>query len=198
MNIDLKLFKNIIKEARHNPDLLDSYSPNQFRAKEKLIDHVNNLKILDNNSEITIFGSWYGSIFIPAFKHVKRITLVDIDTNVINISKNRLFDHYKNLDYVSKDVFNWAEDSSRIRKTDLIINTSCEHMKSMRELKILKEINCYFAFQSNNMFNISTHTNCVNNIDEFKKQLPENANILIEDKIEDERGTRFLLIGELK
>ena len=32
--IDLQLFKNIIAEGRHNGDLLDSYSPNQFKTKE--------------------------------------------------------------------------------------------------------------------------------------------------------------------
>src|SRR6056300_1621888 len=153
-NIEIELFKKIIQESRHNPDVLDSYSINQFNAKEKLIEHVENLNILDNNSEIVIFGSWYGSIFIPGFKYVKRITLVDTDRAVINISKNRLFDHYKNVDFVCNDVFEWAEDSSRIKKTNLIINTSCEHMKSMKELKILSNLNCYFAFQSNNMFNI--------------------------------------------
>jgi len=194
-NIEIELFKKIIQESRHNPDVLDSYSINQFNAKEKLIEHVENLNILDNNSEIVIFGSWYGSIFIPGFKYVKRITLVDTDRAVINISKNRLFDHYKNVDFVCNDVFEWAEDSSRIKKTDLIINTSCEHMKSMKELKILSNLNCYFAFQSNNMFNIPTHTNCVNNIDEFKEQLPYNANVMVEDEIKDERGTRFLVIG---
>ena len=68
-------------------------------------------------------------------------------------------------------------------------------MKSMKELKILSNLNCYFAFQSNNMFNIPTHINCINNIDEFKEQLPDNANIMVEDEIKDERGTRFLVIG---
>jgi hypothetical protein len=47
------------------------------------------------------------------------------------------------------------------------------------------------------MFDIPTHVNCVNSIDEFKKQLPNEANVLIEDKISDERGTRFMLIGKL-
>ena len=32
--IDLQLFKNIMAEGRHNSDLLDSYSPNQFKTKE--------------------------------------------------------------------------------------------------------------------------------------------------------------------
>jgi hypothetical protein len=47
------------------------------------------------------------------------------------------------------------------------------------------------------MFDIPTHSNCVNNIEEFKKQLPENAKVLIEDEIPDERGTRFTLIGKI-
>jgi len=55
----------------------------------------------------------------------------------------------------------------------------------------------HFAFQSNAMFSIPTHTNCVGTIEEFKLQLPDNAKVLIEDKIPDERGSRFTLIGEI-
>ena len=194
MDIDLQLFKNIMAEARHNSDLLDSYSPNQFKSKEVLINHINHLNILNKKSEIVLIGSWYGSILIPAFKQVKRITAIDLDKNIISIAKNRLFSHYKNVDFISKDVFDWLPDSSRIKKTDLIINTSCEHMRSMKELDL--NTNAYFAFQSNNMFDIPTHINCVNNIEEFKEQMPSNAKVLIEDEIKDDRGTRFLLIGK--
>ena len=73
--IDLDLFKNIMEEARDNTDLLDSYSPNQFKSKENLINHIKSLNILNKDSEIVIFGSWYGSILIPAFyNQVKKIT----------------------------------------------------------------------------------------------------------------------------
>ena len=89
MDIDLELFKNIMAEARHNDDLLDSYSPNQFKSKERLIKHIRDLDIVDEKSEITILGGWYGSILIPAFKEVKRISLIDIDEKVISIAKNR-------------------------------------------------------------------------------------------------------------
>jgi hypothetical protein len=193
--IDLQLFKNIMKEARHNSDLLDSYSPNQFKSKEVLINHIRDLNILNSNSEIIIFGSWYGSILIPALKEVRRITLIDKDKDVISIAKNRLFNNYKNVDFICDDVFNWAPNSSRIKKSDLIINTSCEHMRSMKELNLNTE--AYFAYQSNNMFDIPTHINCVNNIEEFKKQLPDRAEVLIEDEMPDERGTRFTLIGKI-
>jgi len=195
MDIDLQLFKNIIKEARHNDDLLDSYSPNQFKSKEVLINHVNSLNILDEKSEITILGSWYGSILIPAFKQVKRITAIDVDDKVIRIAKQRLFKHYTNTDFITADVFNLGKFKYGVENSNLIINTSCEHMRSMKELDL--NTNAYFAFQSNNMFDIPTHINCVNNIEEFKEQMPSNAKILIEDHIKDDRGNRFLLVGKL-
>jgi hypothetical protein len=196
MDVDLQLFKNIMKESRNNSDLLDSYSPNQFKSKEILINHIKNLNILNSNSEITILGGWYGSILIPSFKSIKRITLIDIDKNIISIAKNRLFNHYKNVDFITSDVFH-KNRYGRIMNANLIINTSCEHMKPMKELEPLKNSKSYFAFQSNNMFDIPTHINCVNTINEFKEQLPSNAKIMIEDYITDDRGTRFLLIGQL-
>ena len=196
--INLDLFKNIMNEARNNPDLLDSFSPNQFKSKENLINHIKKLNILNSESEIVIFGCWYGSILIPAFyNEVKRITAIDIDDNVIGIAKNRIFKNYDKVDFIVNDAFVWANKSSRIKSTNLIINTSCEHMQPMKNLPILNNINSYFAFQSNNMFDIETHINCVNNIEEFKKQLPSKAKILIEDQIEEDRGIRFTLIGQL-
>ena len=131
MDVDLQLFKNIMAEARNNSDLLDSYSPNQFKTKEKLISYVRDLNILDNNSQIAILGGWYGSIFIPSFKEVKRITLIDLNTDVLSIAKNRLFKHYNNIDYITSDVFD-ENRYGRIKDANLIINTSCEHMKPMK------------------------------------------------------------------
>ena len=194
--IDLRLFKNIIAEARHNTDLLDSYSPNQFKTKERLIGHIRDLNVVDDKSEITILGGWYGSILIPAFKEAKRISLIDLDKQVVSIAKQRLFKHYENLDFITSDVFD-DNRYGRIRYANLIINTSCEHMKDMKELKALQDSNAYFAFTSNNMFDIEGHTNCVNNIEQFEQQMPDNAKVLVRDSITDDRGTRFMLIGKL-
>ena len=200
--MDIKILKNIItnlisssmRELRDDKDLLDSFSPNQFKSKLKLINHIENLNILNEDSEIVIFGCWYGSILIPAFYNkVKKITAIDIDPKVISRAKYNLFKD-TNVDFISKDVFDWAPDSSRIKKTDLIINTSCEHMPPMKKLNL--ETKAYFAYTSNNMYDIEGHINCVSSIEEFKYQLPDNAKVLIEDRIVDERGTRFLLIGK--
>ena len=184
-----------MREVRDNKDLLDSFSPNQFISKLNLINHIESLDILNKNSEIVIFGCWYGSILIPAFYNkVKRITGIDINAQVISRNKYNLYPEFKKLDFITGDVFEWAADSSRIKKTDLIINASCENMKSMNELQL--DTNAYFAFQSNNMYDIHDSINCVKSMDEFRKQLPNNTKILIEDKVPDDRGTRFTLIGK--
>lgn len=194
-NIGIDIFKNIIAEARHNTNLLDSYSPNQFKSKESLIKLIQKLELL--NPHITILGSWYGSILIPAFvDQAKKITCIDLEDMYIRIAKNRLFKKYKNIEYYNEDVFD-PICHNRIKNSNLIINTSCEHMSNMSELPALYESNAYFAFQSNNMYDIPTHINCVASIDEFYFQLPHNATVIAEDEVEDDRGTRFTLIGKL-
>ena len=197
------LIASSMKEVGDNRDLLDSYSPNQFLSKLNLINHIRSLDILNKDSEIVIFGSWYGSILIPAFyDEVKRITCIDQDPKVISRAKYNLFKDL-DVDFITGDVFEFRDS---FKNTDLFINTSCEHMKPMREWGPTPEYKnpwwdrvspAYFAFQSNAMFDIPTHINCVNNIEEFKQQLPDRAEVLIEDEIPDERGTRFTLIGKI-
>ena len=201
--MDLITLKKMMKEVRENKDFLDSVSPNQFNSKEVLIKHVENLQLVDQNSEIVIFGGWYGSILIPAFKYVDKITLIDKDPKVISIAKHRIFDHYKNVEFITGDVFDKFRD--QYKTTNLFINTSCEHMKPMKQWGPAPEYKnpwserikgAYFAYQSNNMYDIEGHINCVSSMQEFKYQLPDNAKVMVEDKIIDERGTRFLLIGK--
>ena len=192
-----------MEEVRENKDLLDSLSPNQFKSKLTLVNHVKSLNILNKNSEIVIFGSWYGSILIPAFYNdVKKITAIDLDAKVISKAKYKIFKDY-NVDFITGDVFESFRES--YKTANLFINTSCEHMKPMKEWgpepqyknPWSKRISgSYFAYTSNNMYDIEGHINCVSSIEEFKYQLPDNAKVLIEDKIRDERGTRFLLVGK--
>ena len=195
--------KNRLRQLRQK-DVLDSFSSNQFLSKLNLIDHIKSLNFLNKDSEIVIMGSWYGSILIPAFyNEVKKITCIDVDSDVIYRAKYELFKGF-DIDFITGDVFEKYRD--QYTTCDLFINTSCEHMAPMKEWGPWPKYKnpwwsrvspAYFAFQSNAMFDIPTHTNCVHTIPEFKDQLPENAEVLIEDEVPDPRGTRFTLIGRL-
>lgn len=196
--IDETIFRNVLKEIKEHPDyandLIDSFSDNQFKSKNKVLSFVEKYCELDNNSEVVIFGSWYGSILIPGLaSKVKRITCIDIDERVIKTAKNRLFNHYKNVDYICGDVF--EKDRERYWNTKLFINTSCEHMPPMKTWPYWPS-NTMFIFTSNDMFDIVGHTNCVNSMEEFISQLPSNATILAKDEVTDERGTRFIVVGK--
>lgn len=215
-NIDLEYFNNVLDAIKFNKDLeydiLDSFSDNQIASKTALLNAIDNLNILNKESTVIIWGGWYGSILIPKLKNrVKKIVNIDLDKDVLRIAKNKLFPNVKNIDYICDDVF--ANCKKVYLDTNLIINTSCEHMRPMKEWPwfgpgALKKdnipgkdpkisSNCYFAFQSNNMFGIEGHINCVNSIDEFKEQLPERAEVLYQEEVEDTRGTRYMLIGKI-
>ena len=197
-----------VNRTGEEKDLLDSFSPNQFSSKMNLVDHVNSLDFLTKESEIVIFGSWYGSILIPAFyDKVKKITCIDENKHVTNIAKYTLFKDL-DIDWISDDVFATFRD--QFKTTDLFINTSCENMKPMRDWGPAptyknpwwdrvanREKPAYFAFQSHNIFDIHDSYNCVKTIEEFKTQLPDRAEVLIEDSMPFETGTRFTLIGKI-
>lgn len=200
--ITLSLFFNILKEIKNEPnlylDIVDSLSENQFKSKINLIKFLTELEILNDECEIVIFGSWYGSILVPALSNkVKKIDCIDLNDNVIKIGKNRLCKEYKNVVWRTGNIFSYQKIN--YSEPNLIINTSCEHMHPMKTWPFWNQVKSgtRFAFQSNNMFNIEGHINCVNSIEEFKTQMPTNSKILLENVISDDRGERYTIIGQV-
>ena len=211
----MSLLRNVLRAIKDHPerteDILDSFSDNQYLSKQSLLESLESNGLIHSESEIVILGSWYGSILIEYLAPlVKKITAMDIDDETIIISKT-FFKHYNNIDWITADVFHDV-DRSIYEEATLIINTSCEHMEDMvkwdqwefiakdnpgwdQVKRNFDEFPLYLAFQSNNMFGIEGHINCVNNIDEFKNKLPQ-AFWIDEKTIKDERGSRFMLIGE--
>ena len=214
---DASLLKTVFELIKEDPSLektlLDSFSHNQIAAKTALLNAVDDLKILDKDSTVVMWAGWYGSILIPKLANkVKKIVNIDLDNQTTKVSK-KLFNNYENVDYICDDIFKTYRDA--YLNTNLIINTSCEHMLPMKDWKwfgagalsndqdtsIFRTPKlpdeCYFAFQSNNMFGIEGHVNCVNSLQEFKDQMPERAEILFEEEVADTRGTRYMLVGKL-
>lgn len=199
--IDETLFRNVLKVIKDRPesslDIIDSFSDNQFNSKKTLLRSIEELDILRSDSSVFIMGCWYGSILIPLLSDkVRKIIAMDLDDTVIRIAKNRFFKEYTNIIWSTGDVFLYPIYEPNV---NLIINTSCEHMTSMKDWPFWDRVgdNAYFAFQSNDMYQIEGHTNCVSSIEEFKLQMPDDATILYENELPDERGTRYTLIGQL-
>jgi hypothetical protein len=213
--IDLDLFKRILNELRSDnynmrDRIIDSFSTNQFKAKETIVNKLVELNIITKESRIAIMGGWFGSILIPALiDKVAHIDLYDLDEITIRISKNIICPDYKNVRHYIRNVFDdiptdmpckHVHPNSKeyhepaVLNWDVLINPSCEHMPPMRDWPWWFP-NKYFCLTSNNMFDIEDHINCVSTIDDFIMQLPP-CDILHEDIISDDRGDRFLIIGK--
>ena len=196
-DIDTTLLFNVLKAIKHLPELkktiCDSYSNNQVLAKKTLIKNLD--QYITEDSNVAILGSWYANILLPLLHDkVNEIWPIDIDEQAIKIGKNMFFPNLENVKWAVGDVFekSIAKDYEKI---NVIINTSCEHMSPMKEWKYWWP-GMIFALQSNNMFGIEGHINCVNSIDEFEDQLPEGAKVVFREEIKDTRGTRYMLVGK--
>ena len=201
-SVDLSLLKNILSTMRDNPelahDIKDSFGRNQFAAKSLLIDLIDQMGCLDSESQVVIFGCWYGSVIIPKLaKRVKSIYGIDLDKQVIHIAKNKFWKDNPKVKLIEGDAF--TSFRKNYGTANLFINTSCEHMPAMKDWPSWSKVsdNAYFAFQSNNMYGIQGHVNCIDNIEDFKKQLPAHAIVLHQEELTDDRGTRFTLVGKI-
>jgi hypothetical protein len=204
--IDLNFFKKIIKtikqtynsDYKNSKELLDSLSYTQFESKSKLLEYIDLLGILNTDCHVSVLGCWFNSILGSILSSkVKNITGYDMDKSVVQMGKN-IFRDRKNVDFYHLNVFETIKD--RIEKTNLLINTSCEHMKPMKEWPFWNRIkpNTYLAFQSHNDKTIKDHINCVQSLEEFRNQLPSNIKILLEKELKEthRNGTRYTIIGK--
>jgi len=195
-DIDTTLLSNVLTAIKHLPEsqktICDSFSNNQLLAKTALVTNLE--QYISKDKKVAILGSWYASILVPLLHNkVNEIWPIDIDEQAIKIGKNMFFPNIENIQWAVGDVFE-KKIARDYEKIDVVINTSCEHMRPMKEWKFWWP-GMIFALQSNNMYNIEGHVNCVDTLEDFLDQLPEGSTILHTEEIEDTRGKRFLVIG---
>ena len=169
-------------------DFAKSFSKNQVMAKSWLVEHLYMVTGTANN--ITILGSWYGTVIVPLllnyYSNIKTIRLIDYDEEALAIAR---FMFGNDVTTQKSDV---SFDCEEI-ESDIIINTSCEHMWHMRDINF--EGLC--AFQSNNFTQEDAHVNCVHSLEEFKEQTAITDVYYQGEKPFDDYNDckRFMIIG---
>jgi len=183
LNIDIKHF-------------LDSFSKSQIESKQWLTDSLMMANI--KNANIQLFGGWNGILITRLLTQnlsVNRIHNIDLDEKSI-----RVFMDYRNstgdkrLESTCGDVRTPHKFDPNM---DIVINTSSEHMPDLPELIKDKQYksSCLFALQSNNMFHVQDHINCVNNEDELVEK-SRLSKIMYKGSFKMENGyKRFMVIG---
>ena len=177
-------------------EFVKSISPKQIWCKKWLVDQLT--EIPHDFKNIHLYGGWFGYPIIDMLSkeyELKSLTNIDCDHNAILVNKRFSKEYFKH-NFVEYSKLKVEDYVGNFKNIDLVINTSSEHMPDLPELINNKSYSrsCVFALQSNNMFDIDDHTNCVNSKEELVEKSGLNK-ILYSGTQNMETYSRFMVIG---
>jgi succinate dehydrogenase flavin-adding protein (antitoxin of CptAB toxin-antitoxin module) len=218
-NYKYNLFRGIVdykKKIGKDEIIADAMSRSQMKSKIWLIDELHNIQTNYNN--VLLLAGWYGQLFDLYDKKLgySKARIVELDRESCEVS-DYIFNAHVLYDYKVKavnaditnltlhkngyewDVENFKEGTKYSEKflPDLIVNTSAEHMSEewYNQIRFKQmESDPIVAIQSNNLFEIPEHVNCVHSVDHMKKKFPMRE-ILFEGELQLKGYKRVMLIG---
>jgi hypothetical protein len=177
-------------------DFAFSLGENQHDSKRWLISKLMEQGVAER-SRVTVLGSWYGTYLVPMLIDQLRaevVNLVDVNQACLDGAKiiHRHYGEIAQLDFQCVDVNTNHELLGRLA-SDIVINTSCEHMDDMAKLSNVNE-RCLYAFQSTDDADTPEHTNIVHSEDELLLR-SGIARCLFKGSLRLKNKTRYMVIG---
>ena len=198
----------------NNPLLLqDAFSRGQVLSKIWLAEEL--LKIKNNFEMIHVHAGWFGQLRLyldAANISYNKMRIFDIDPVALEVS-DKIFNNDKIKDFEVKSAslditnptwlfrtgceYNITATSKEKTIPDLVVNTSAEHFNEDWYTKFTirtQSSDPLFVIQTNNLFEVEEHINCVHSINEMLIKFPMTR---IEYAGEKELFgyKRFMLIG---
>ena len=213
-----KIFRSIAdyKKKINSDAIYDAFSRSQVKSKTWLINELS--KIRTHYANVLIMAGWYGQLkpIYDTLLTSEKIRILELDReacevsdyifNLSNLENYRVKSINANINELTLhkngyewDVENFKEGTKYSEKflPDLIVNTSAEHMTEEWYNQIrFKNMDSdpIVAIQSNNLFDIPEHINCVHSVDHMKKKFPMRE-ILFEGELQLKGYKRVMLIG---
>lgn len=176
-------------------DVLDSFSEGQIMNKMWAAEELN--KVIDDSyKECIVIGSWYGlfaHVFIES-GFTKRVLNVELDkmcneiAHMLNIHDNSIFKHTDGMQFFWKQ--NYADK--------IIVCTACEHIDQDELFFAMHEKNpdMLVCLQSNNYYEVDSHINCKDTLEDFVNSLPLRNILYSGTKRYKDEYDRFMVIGK--
>ena len=191
--------------SRHDErDLGAAFNKNQMASKLWLRESL--LEALGPAyANITILGGWFG-VLAAVLLHDSRFSIgcvrcVDIDPRCESIARSVNSTHVRigrfvarTADMLDLDYGPAIASPADPRSTDLVINTSCEHLPDFDRWWKRIPAGQQVVLQSNDYFACDQHVNCVRDLAAFRAQAPMSRLIFAGER-RMKRYTRFMLIG---
>ena len=176
-------------------DVLDSFSEGQFESKTWAIEELNKF-VSDQYNECFIIGGWHGlfSHLLSESGFKNKIVNSELDLTCHMIAKklkihdNISFRHGNGIDLFSEYNYN----------DKIVVCTACEHIdEDDLDLIIqLKKPNMLMCLQSNNYYEVDSHINCKDSLEDFVSSLPLKNILYSGQKNYKNKYDRFMVIGK--
>ena len=213
-----KIFRSIAdyKKKVNGAAIYDLMSRSQIKSKIWLIEQL--AKIKQGYPNVLLLAGWFGQIKTIYDQRLtySKMRIVELDRSACETSDyifnsanlenhkvkavcadvNQLTLHKNGYEW---PVENFKESTSYTEKflPDLIINTSAEHMTEewFHQLRFKQlESDPIVAIQSNNLFDLAEHVNCVHSVDHMQKKFPMRE-VLFAGELQLKGYKRVMLIG---
>jgi hypothetical protein len=207
---------NYLKLDLDNKPLQDAFSRSQIKSKIWLVQQLAHVQAHYN--QVAVLAGWFGqikSIYDQQLTYGK-MRVIELDQsacktsdyvfNLSNLENHKVKAVCANINQLTlhKNGYEWNVENFRDGTAysekflpDLIINTSAEHMTEewYHQLRFKQlDSDPIVAIQSNNLFEIAEHVNCVHSVDHMIKKFPMRE-ILFAGELQLKGYKRVMLIG---
>lgn len=168
---------------------LESFRPNQIKSKEWLVEEVCNFNM--SWDRVLVLGSWNSILLYELFNASADIGWFDfVDTDYLVHRHRDIYFKINNLKQNYSNIKMDATEFSDHASYDLIINTSCEHMKDIPAVN-----GPVYALQSNDQTELPEHINCVRSAKQLASQ-NRITDIRYKGELDLGNKNRYMVIGQ--
>lgn len=178
-------------------DIVHSVDSKQWTSKQWLVDTLNTLNV-NPDPGIFIAGGWYGLMAYLLRKHYIKTPIVSADMDKkAKVFGKKLFNG-SNIEFLATDVTRGLYGYNHY---GLIVSTSCEHIDREDLCDFIRKKNpdATIALQSNDYFELPSHINCSETLDEFVSYVApclHQKEVLFQGSLNLGDFNRFMVIGK--
>ena len=176
-------------------DVLDSFSEGQLVSKHWAVEELNKL-INDSHEECIVIGSWHGLFSHMLAESGFKGKIINIELDKVCNDIARRLKIYDNIIFKLGDGIELFHELNYANK--ILVCTACEHIDA-EELSFTlqqKHENMIVCLQSNNYYEVDSHINCHDTLEDFIKSLPLKNILYSGTKNHKNKYDRFMVIAK--
>lgn len=153
----------------------DSLSDGQTASKLWVVNELSKFLNFEQKS-VCVFGGWVGLLcrFFIDLAGTKSIANVEIDGSLEKINQCVMSGHHDKFRFINSDMYEFPYSDKQF---DVYVNTSAEHIPSLKEWIEMLPSGKIICIQSNDYFSHPQHVSCVNNVGELENLTRSAANV---------------------